>query len=193
MARSDEPIYVLSENEEIIRAWTYAVDNKNRGEHELVVTNKRIISIDRHRYANGTRTDRQELRNGDISSLSCSAGVQTHFVAAFICCIIAIISLVRTIIGTVSEGEFNIYIIIMAVITVLFLVLAILFFTRKRTMLNLALYTDTRNNYALSLGASMGLKLRARRRGKVKIKVDPAIAGEIVSTIGAILLTNDRR
>lgn len=190
MAGSSEPIYVLSENEDIIRSWTYAVENKNRGEHELIVTNKRIIAIDRRRFANGTRTDRQELRNGDISSLACSAGIQTHFLAAIICCIVAVIGLVQTILNAIPgiiSGS-----IIWGVITVLFIVLAIIFFTRKKTMLNLALYTDMRNSHALSLGASMGLKLRSKRRGKVKIKVDPVIADEIVSTIGAILLTNNR-
>lgn len=169
----------LAENESIVKSWTYAkTTGKVASTHDLIVTNKRIIAMSNSKMSNGTNVTRNEIRREKISSVYVSASVQNFILLGVIFTILAIAGLVLGIQGqTVGYVMFA-----------CFAIVAIIFFIKKKSSITLVICQNIVNHDALQI-AAWGARLKANKT-KLKVKVDPTIANEIVRELGGILLVD---
>lgn len=182
MSEVDQSVYGLAENEKMIKSWTYAKTKGSVGSvHELLVTDKRVIAISNYHYTNGNKIARDEIRRDNVSNVSVSAGIQNYKFLGIIC---LIIGAVLTVVGAIAPLTFFL------VLGILLVAVGIYLLIKKNVALTLVVCGNS-CGYGLSVSASMGLNLVAKKNKKLKVKVDAATAKEIVTQIGALLLVND--
>lgn len=187
---------VFADDEGIIKDWNYATTTgKLKSSHKLVVTNKRIVATDSYFYKNGEKTIRQEMRKKDASSVSCYHCNQNYKIAAIVLFVLAALCVVGGIIISTSNapketGGGSPFFIILIIIAGIYLAIIglILFFKRKNALV-LVITSNSRNNTVFGIYANMGVSLKSKKSGKIKVKVDESVAKDVVSSIGALLLT----
>ena len=171
----------LKEGESIRNDWQYATVKGGKGgtvsEH-LVVTNRRIISY----MENRDRLFVEEFRNDEVDGYSAVYAARRLWGLAIFGALLAVVGIILGIVASPA-------LLLVAAVGAL---LAILGFVLKRAALVLTIYKRGHLYAATSIGASALRGKRGKRSAKkLKIKVSPAVAAEIVTTIGTVLNTVD--
>ncbi len=165
---------ILAQNETIVKEWQYGSSQikDEKIDYSLVVTNKRVISAQHGKLTNA----RQEVCVDDICAISTS-NVKQSILGAII--LIALGALFA-IIGLVSIGVAGV------LVGIFVAALGVIALLKASSNFEVYVYTNTRDHLSLAISRSTFIRKRA---GKVlKIKVDKAMADEIVETLGAIVL-----
>lgn len=199
MGNFDAKDLVLAENESVVKAWTYATGKKKvRTTHELIVTNKRIVSLERMERRDGQKITSEEWRNKDVVGVSCSAGTSYSRRVSILCGIAALLCFVGfcAMVGAdVLTG-----LLMLAAAGGLGYLCYRFWNGMKSCTFDLLLTTQTRLNSGLAInkqststlfGRAFGGKFFKRLTNKLKVKVEENAAYEIVAVIGSLLLTND--
>lgn len=186
---------VFADDEGIIKDWNYATTTgKLKSSHKLVVTNKRIVATDSYFYKNGEKTIRQEMRKKDASSVNCYHCNQNYKIAAIVLFVLAALCVVGGIIISTSNspketGVGSQVSIILIIVGIYLAIIGLILFFKRKNALVLVITSNSRNNTVFGIYANMGVSLKSKKSGKIKVKVDESVAKDVISSIGALLLT----
>lgn len=151
----------LANSESMIKAWTYATSKQGseRKEHSLIITDKRIISSSESKRM----VTRREIYLQDVKSMDYTFAQRGLFWAV-ICLIFGILTAI-------------------ALVGIFFIVKAVKMFKDKSFILTIT--TEGFESYGLEVGAT---SFFARKRGKIKVRVNKHDVLDIIDELGAIIL-----
>ena len=151
----------LANSESMIKAWTYAHSKQRleRKEHSLIVTDKRIIASSESNKS----VTRREIYLQDVKSMDYNF-TQRGIFGAVICLIFGILTAV-------------------AIIGIFFIAHAVKMFRDKKFILTIT--TEGFESFGLEIGAS---SFFAKKRGKIKVRVNKEDVFDIIDELGAIVL-----
>lgn len=173
---------VLARNEQIVNEWQYATSKGKGGNfsHDLTVTTKRIV----------VQEQSQNSAHHVEISVDSVKGVDLRYRKEInkLGILIALIGLVLLIVGAVNLKTSGVTMLIIgaAVFGIGVLIVMLL----SRAQLVVIIYSDLDTDKGLGVYAnSIPPVFKAFKRGKAtRVKVNPNIAREIVSTLGSIIL-----
>lgn len=79
--------------------------------------------------------------------------------------------------------------VVLIVVGVILAIIGLVLLFKRKSALVLVITSKSRNNTVFGIYANMGVSLKSKKRGKIKVKVDESVAKDVVSSIGALLLT----
>lgn len=178
----------IAENETVVKSWTYATgDSSAKSSHRLIVTDKRVIAIDYKYNSSGSIIERNEIKNAEIAGFSCSAGKSNRIKAGIACIVFGILCFIGFIVGIASDESI---LPVFAFICALVLLCVGVTLLRSRSYsLVVSISTKTKVDTAFSILANK-LSKSKNEFSNIDVKVDINAAEEIVSVLGAILLTD---
>lgn len=190
----------LGENEHKLNEWCYATAKGGTvSQHQLIVTNKRIIALDTKKYKNGDSVSVAETPSDNVSSLNISRSSQNFIPKVIMFGIIALLFLVLFLLSVIKTepefgymaqpvldlGEFGF---IFLPFTVLFCILSVVYALKGSHSLTIVISVDNNVVDAFSLYANTGVVLKTKKKN-LKVKVDKNVSYEIFDTLGSLLLT----
>lgn len=172
----------LAQGEQILKEWNYA-SSRQKGEKKsasLIVTNKRIVSD----VSGNLETSRQEIPLDSVKSLYMKnrtpSKAQPVFLIVFgVILIILGIGLMSKIGSIALLGAAGIPGALLIVIGIILL---------SRIAFTLTITTNGVEGDPMEIGASSFSKSK-KKAGKIKVKVDKDVVGDIFESLGAVILT----
>lgn len=187
---------ILRPQEKELKTWTYSEKNKkHKVDHTIVVTNKRFIHNAELNEAKQSFKDRTELSVKQIKAVNAFYGKNKKFFGAILCLLIAIASIGYGVFSAYqAEWNFGTIHYVLAGVGVLFLIISIILFCRKKISFGLAIdYGASENPYAISYGkvtidTSDKKKKKRKKKSTYKFTLTQEVANEIVDIIGALIV-----
>lgn len=79
--------------------------------------------------------------------------------------------------------------VVLIVAGVILAIIGLVLLFKRKSALVLVITSKSRNNTVFGIYANMGVSLKSKKKGKIKVKVDESVAKDVVASIGALLLT----
>lgn len=177
----------LAHGEEVLRRWDYAQsggNQKDAGKSSLIVTNKRIISAVSEKQGDTHGLSTQEIAIDDVKSVSgfYSNTSTSHRLALIICLLLAAATFCIPFLTEIYA---------LVTIPIALIIIGVVVFFRGGKSSKFYLYLTTRGTEGTPMEVSANI-LGDRKNKTVtnidSVEIDPAVAQEIVASIGAIVL-----
>lgn len=177
---------ILAPNERLVKQWNYAnvQGGKDHFQYILSVTNKRVVTEQIGRLSH----KKKEIRVQDVSSVHASSKKQSP-VFAMIVFGLALVMLLVALTAPQNEDTSIMFFVLAAVLAVVGLIL----FVKRSCTIEVRICVDKLMTPSLMITKD-AIKTKAKAKKSpatevVKVKVDKAIANEIVEELGCLILT----
>ncbi len=186
----------LAKDEKILKDYAYAQVNTKKGmkktetSKNLIVTNKRVIHREVFHQFGGENITNEQIYLSNIKTVDVSYGIKrnTAYLILAVLCFLATLFIVPRV---MSSGEANMAIILIPLVFGIIFTLLYIFIKNSALTCILGHNSEVDDYMALGIAAInfvSGSRKKSKKKTKIQILIDTAVAKEITEEIGAIIL-----